>query len=175
MTDPFEPVALDAHAAHHRIDQLAAVLVDAVDSGASVSFMAPFRHAEAVAYWQGVVAAVAAGRVVLLVAPAAGRVDGTVQLHLATPPNQAHRAEIAKLLVHRRARGRGIARRLMAAAERQALARGRTLLTLDTLVGGGADRLYQRLGWTRAGVIPRYARLPHGPLGDTVIFYKELG
>ena len=105
MTDPFEPVALDAHAAHHRIDQLAAVLVDAVAGGASVSFMAPFRHAEAVAYWQGVVAAVAAGTVVLPrgTGRRAGRRHGPT--HLATPPNQAHRAEIAKPFVHRRARG----------------------------------------------------------------------
>ena len=175
MTRPLEPVVLDVEALRDRIGQLAEVLVDAVAGGASVSFVQPFGAAEAVAYWRQVLAPVESGAIVLLAAVEADRVIGTVQLQLATPPNQPHRAEVAKLLVHSAWRGRGIAGRLMAALEREALARGRTLLTLDTLAGGTADRLYRCLGWTRVGVIPGYALLPEGGrLGDTAIFWKRL-
>ncbi|HET6519840.1 MAG TPA: GNAT family N-acetyltransferase [Geminicoccaceae bacterium] len=174
MTPP-EVVALAAPEAGARLRELAAILVDAVEGGASVSFMLPFRHEEALAYWRGLLPAVAAGRTVLLAALIGGAAVGTVQLGLATPPNQPHRADVAKLLVHRRARRRGVGRALMARVEDEARRRGRTLLTLDTLTGGEAERLYLALGYVRAGVIPGYARLPTGPLGDTSIFYKHLG
>lgn len=137
--------------------------------------MKPFDEAEALRFWDGSAKGVEAGRIRLFAALLDRQAVGTVQLVLAIPPNQAHRADIAKLLVHRRARGRGIAKRLLAAAEREALGLGRTLLTLDTLVGTPADRLYQSLGYRRVGVVPDYARLPEGPLADTAIFYKRLG
>jgi GNAT superfamily N-acetyltransferase len=169
-----EPIVLDVEEGQRRIDELAGVLVDAVASGASVSFMHPFGHRDAVAFWRKVLASVGEGSTVLLAALADGTVQGTVQLQLATPPNQPHRAEVAKLLVHRRARRQGLAARLMAALEREALARGRTLLTLDTHTGGPAERLYERLGWSRVGIVPGYALLPDGLPGDTTIFYKRL-
>ena len=156
------------------MDGLAALLVDAVEGGASVNFMLPFGPGEAAAYWRGIVPAVAAGHILLFTALAAGRVIGSVQLHPSPQPNQTHRADIAKLLVRSRARRQGLGRALMAAAEKAAMARGRTLLTLDTLTGTAAERLYPALGYKRAGVIPGYARLPDGPMGDTVIFYKTL-
>lgn len=165
---------LDADAAEPQLDALADILVDAVAGGASVSFMAPFGRDDALAYWRGLLPAVRAGRVVLLGAFLADRLAGTAQLHLATPANQPHRGEVAKLLVHRRARRRGLATALMRRLEDEARARGRTLLTLDTIAGGDAERLYPALGWVRVGVIPGYARFPDGPLGDTVIFYKAL-
>ena len=157
------------------LDDLAAILVDAVEGGASVSFMLPFTLDEARAFWCRVAERAQAGEVVTVGAFTDHRLDGTVQLITATPPNQPHRAEIAKLLVHRRARGRGLGRALMLAAEAAALSRGRTLLTLDTLTGSPAERLYLALGYTRAGTIPGYALLPEG--GEpraTVVFYKRL-
>lgn len=169
-----EIAVLDAAAATARAGELAAILQDAVAGGASVGFMASLGQDEATAYWRRVAEGVAGGSVVLLAAFAEGRAVGTVQLHLAAMPNQPHRADLAKLLVHRAARGRGIGSTLLAAAERAALARGRDLLTLDTITGSTADHLYQRLGWTRVGVIPDYARMPDGPLAGTAIFYKRL-
>ena len=154
--------------------QLAEVLVDCVTGGASVSFMPPFAHDDAKAFFTKVAGEVARGETALLVARVAGRIVGTVQLGLALPPNQPHRADIKKLLVHRSARGRGIGMALMAAAEEAARTRGRNLLVLDTALGDNAERLYTRAGWNRVGVIPGYALFPDGSPCDTVVFWKKL-
>jgi GNAT superfamily N-acetyltransferase len=161
--------ALEARAAAER---LAGVLLDAVAGGASVSFMANFSRAQAIDYWSHIADDVDADRRVLLVA---GEFDGTAQLVLDTPPNQPHRADLAKMLVHRRARRRGLARALFAAIEDEARRRGRTLLTFDTMTGGGAERLYLSLGAVKVGEIPGYALWPIGGApGATSVFYKQL-
>lgn len=155
--------------------QLAEVLVDCVAGGASVSFMAPLAPQQAQAFWQGVLQAAAAGRRALLVAQGAdGRIVGTVQLVLDLPDNQPHRADVAKMLVHRRARRQGVAQRLMAALEQQALAEGRDVLVLDTVTGGDAERLYRRAGWQAAGSVPRYALMPDGTPCGTTFYFKHL-
>ena len=154
--------------------ELAEVLVDCVAGGASVSFMPPFGHEDAKAFFTKVAGEVARGEAALLVARVNGRIVGTVQLGLALPPNQPHRADVKKLLMHRSARGRGIGMALMTAAEEAARARGRSLLVLDTALGDNAERLYTLAGWTRVGVIPNYALNPDGTSCDTVVFYKEL-
>jgi GNAT superfamily N-acetyltransferase len=165
---------LDAGEARAHLDRLAAVLVDCVEGGASVSYMVPFPLADARAAFEDVASDVEEGRRVLLAAFDRGDVVGTVQVNLATPPNQPHRGDIAKLLVRRSARRRGVAARLMEAAEREALAEGKTLLVLDTVTGDAAERLYERLGWTRVGVIPNYALYPDGRPCATTLFYKQL-
>ena len=173
-----EPVAtlLDRDQAPRHLDHLADILVDVVHGGASVSFMLPFTRDDALAYWRRVLGEVEAGDMLLLGALASGRLDGTVQLRLATPPNQPHRADIAKLLVHRRARRLGLGEALMAAVESEARRRGRTLLVLDTLVGGDAERLYRRAGWTLAGTIPDSALMPEGGAPRaTAVFWKRPG
>jgi GNAT superfamily N-acetyltransferase len=157
------------------LDGLAAVLVDCVEGGASVSYMAPFTHADAGAAFAGFAADVERGRRLLLAAFEGGEVVGTVQVVYAWPPNQPHRADIAKLLVRRSARGRGIAQQLMARAEQEALAEGKTLLVLDTVTGDPAERLYEKLGWNRVGVIPNYALYPDGRPCATTVFWKALG
>jgi len=156
------------------LDALAAVLEDCVAGGASVSYLAPFSRAQARAAFEAFAAEVEHGRRVLLGAFADGRLVGTVQVLLAMPPNQPHRGEIAKLLVHRSARKRGVAQLLMAHAESEARAEGKTLLVLDTVTGDAGERLYTRLGWTRVGVIPGYALYPDGRPCDTTVFYKTL-
>jgi ribosomal protein S18 acetylase RimI-like enzyme len=168
-----EIVVLDAAAATAAIDELAGVLTDCVDGGASVSFMHPFHHADGVAFFRNVVAAVECGDTVLIAARDDERIVGAVQLGLDTPPNQPHRAEIKKLLVHRSARKRGTGEALMVGAEQEAKARGRTLLVLDT-ASGDAERLYERAGWQRTGVIPDYAMWPGGGFCDTTIFWKRI-
>jgi GNAT superfamily N-acetyltransferase len=165
---------LDGAAAHAQLDGLAGVLADCVAGGASVSFMAPFSHEHARAVFAGVAAEVEQGRRLLLAAFGGGLVVGTVQVILALPPNQPHRGEIAKLLVHRSARRRGVAQLLMERAESEARAAGKTLLVLDTVTGDPGERLYARLGWTRVGVIPGYALYPDGRLCDTTVFWKAL-
>ncbi len=165
---------LGATEVHAQLDGLAAVLVDCVAGGASVSYMAPFSHQDARSAFEAFAAEVEQGRRLLLAAFAEGRIVGTVQVILALPPNQPHRAEIAKLLVHRSARKRGIAQLLMEQAESEAHAAGRTLLVLDTVTGDDAERLYTRLGWTRVGVIPGYALYPDGRPCDTTVFWKAL-
>jgi ribosomal protein S18 acetylase RimI-like enzyme len=165
---------LGAADARPHLDGLADVLVDCVEGGASVSYMAPFSHEQARAAFEAVVVDVEDGRRLLLAAFADGVLVGTVQVNLATPPNQPHRAEIAKLLVRRSARRRGIAQRLMAQAEADALAEGKTLLVLDAVTGDDAERLYERIGFTRVGVIPGYALYPDGRSCDTTIFWKAL-
>jgi GNAT superfamily N-acetyltransferase len=163
-----------APAADAELDQLAAVLVDCVEGGASVSFMSPFSQAEALTFFRKIAGSVAAGDIVLLAARLEGRIVGTVQLGLDTPPNQPHRADIRKLLVHRSVRGHGVGAALMAKAEDEARRRGRWLLVLDTVPGENGYRLYMRNGWTRAGIIPDYAMFPDGRLCDTAVFWKRL-
>jgi GNAT superfamily N-acetyltransferase len=156
------------------IEQLASVLVDCVEGGASVSFMSPFSHGEALAFFRKVATSVAAGDTVLLAARLAGKIIGTVQLGLDTPPNQPHRADIRKLLVHRAARGHGVGAALMAQAEEEARRRGRWLLVLDTVPGENGHRLYLREGWTQTGIVPDYALFPDGRQCDTAIMWKRL-
>jgi GNAT superfamily N-acetyltransferase len=153
---------------------LAHVLVDCVEGGASVCFMAPFSQSEGLAFFRKVAGSVGAGDTVLLAARLRGSVVGTVQLGLDTPPNQPHRADIKKLLVHRSARGHGIGAALMAEAEAQARRHGRWLLVLDTVPGENGYRLYWREGWTQTGIIPDYALFPDGRLCDTAVFWKRL-
>jgi GNAT superfamily N-acetyltransferase len=155
------------------IEGLAAVLADCVEGGASVGFMQPFSLAQAAAWWRGLAADVESGRRALFVAEDEQGMIGTVQLMLAQPDNQPHRADLCKMLVMRRARKRGIGGVLMDAAERSARVAGKTLLVLDT-ASQDAERLYARMGWTKLGVIPGYALLPEGGLCDTTYFYREL-
>lgn len=157
------------------VESLTDVLLDCVEGGASVSFLQPLTRDRARAFWQHVAAGVAAGDRALLVAADENGICGTVQLVLALPENQPHRADVAKMLVHRRARCRGLGEALMRAAEDTARACGRTLLVLDTVTGSAAERLYQRLGWVRVGEIPRYALLPAGGFCSTTVFYRDLG
>jgi GNAT superfamily N-acetyltransferase len=156
------------------LDQLAAVLSDCVEGGASVSFMSPFPHADALTFFRKVARSAASGDTVLLAARLDGRIVGTVQLGLDTPPNQPHRADVKKLLVHRAARGHGVGEALMARVEQEASRHGRWLLVLDTVPGENGYRLYTRAGWTETGVIPDYALFPDGRLCDTAVFWKRL-
>jgi ribosomal protein S18 acetylase RimI-like enzyme len=155
--------------------RLAEILAETVAAGGSVHFMDPTPMDEAQAYWTKALAGAAAGDRVVLGGFIDGRLQGTVSLYLDTPPNQPFRAEIWKLMVSPQARRRGIARQLMLAAEALAVARGRTLLNLDTAMDGEAVALYDSLGWERAGIIPDYAYKPQGGLVGTVIFYKRIG
>ena len=157
------------------IQDLSDVLIDCVEGGASVSFMLPITHRTAMSFWQNVAACVARGERILLIAEdAAGRIVGTVQLIVAQAENQPHRADVAKMLVHRRARRHGVGAALLVAAESAALNAGKTLLVLDT-ASGDAERLYAKLGWQRCGIIPDYALLPGGGFCDTTFFYRALG
>lgn len=154
---------------------LAELLVDAVDSGAAVSFVQPLTVADAQEWWRKTIAS-SPPHAIFLVARDGQSIVGTVQAQPAWAPNQPHRAEVCKLIVHRRARNTGLGTRLMRAAEDAARKAGFTLLTLDAKRDGPAERLYRRIGWTVAGIIPRFAVDPDGKaLHDTVIFYKELG
>src|SRR5438477_1352546 len=157
-----------------QIDGLADVLIDCVEGGASVSFMHPLTREHAAAFWRRVAQGVGAGERALLIAEDARGVCGTVQLILDQPENQPHRADLAKMLVHRRARRQGLGAALMHAAEATARECGKTLLVLDT-ASDDAERLYERSGWTRVGVIPGYALLPHGGLCGTTLYYRNLG
>jgi len=170
----FEIEVLEAPLGEAALDQLAAVLVDCVEGGASVSFMAPFSHEQALAFFRKVAASVAAGDTVLLAARPEGRIIGTVQLGLDTPPNQPHRADVKKMLVHRAARNRGIGAALMARVEQEALRRDRWLLVLDTVPNENGHRVYRRAGWTESGIIPQYALFPDGRLCDTTVMWKRL-
>jgi len=152
---------------------LAEVLVDCVEGGASVGFMLPLARRRAEEFWVGALESAARGERVVIVAEDSGVVVGTVQVVLAAPENQPHRGEIAKMLVHRRARRRGVAAALMREAEVAASEAGKTLLVLDT-ASDDAERVYARMGWQRVGVIPGYALWPDGGSVDTVVFYKEL-
>lgn len=152
---------------------LSDVLKDCVEGGASVSFMLPFTQERAFAFWRQVADGVARGERALLVAEDAEGIVGTVQLVLAQPENQPHRADLSKMLVHRRARRQGIGALLMHAAEQAARAQGKTLLVLDTS-SAEAERLYERSGWTRVGTVPGFALLPDGAPCATTFFYREL-
>jgi GNAT superfamily N-acetyltransferase len=156
------------------LNGLADVLLDCVEGGASVGFMHPLSREQARVFWRGVADAVARGeRAVLVAEDAAGAVVGTVQVLLAQPDNQPHRADIAKMLVHRRARRHGVGAALMQAAEALAAHEGKTLLVLDT-ASADAERLYEREGWQRCGVIPGFALLPQGGLCGTTIYFKTI-
>lgn len=176
LAEPCTVRVLPAEEAAARIPELSAILLDCVEGGASVSFMAPLTREKADAFWRGVADGVAAGDRLLLVAedPASGAIVGTVQVVMDLPENQPHRAEIVKMLVHSTARRRGLGATLMRAAADAARAAGKTLLVLDTVTGSDADRLYERLGWTRLGVVPNYALMPDGSPCDATIFYKTL-
>jgi GNAT superfamily N-acetyltransferase len=153
---------------------LAALLVDAVASGAGVNFMAGFRQDEAEAFWRKALAGLAAGDRLLLVAEEDGEVIGTVMCLFMPQPNQPYRAEVSKMLVHTRARRRGVGAALMRAVEDAALAAGKTLLMLDTETGSAGDRLYRRMGWTPFGTVPGMAYTPDGRLTDATFFYRQL-
>ncbi|MFF3503944.1 GNAT family N-acetyltransferase [Streptomyces sp. NPDC003247] len=165
---------LDTVRLQHRLDALTDLLIDTVDGGASIGFLAPLGHAEAAAWWQGRAVGVEAGRLAVWAAHDGGRVVGTVSLDFPDKPNSRHRAELVKLMVHRDARGRGLGRALLATAERAARAAGITLLHLDTETDSPAEHLYRTAGWTRAGVIPDYAADPAGALRPTTLYYKHL-
>jgi GNAT superfamily N-acetyltransferase len=168
-----EIAVLNAASATAAIDELAEVLADCVAGGASVSFMSPFGREDARKFFEKIIASVARDETVLVVARLDGRVVGTVQLGLDMPPNQPHRGDIRKLLVHRAARKHGLGAALMARAEAEAKARGRTLLVLDT-AGDDAERIYLRSGWQRVGVIPDYAMWPQGGFCATTFFWKRI-
>jgi GNAT superfamily N-acetyltransferase len=165
---------LSGPAARAALDLLAGVLVDCVDGGASVGFMAPFSHEDARRYFESVLPEVERGGRVLLAAHLDGVLVGTVQLVHAWQPNQPHRADVSKLLVHRRARGHGVARALMEALEGEARAAGRTLLVLDTVTRSAAHSLYASMGWTVVGPVPGFALYPDGRPCETTFFWKRL-
>ncbi|MEO8310197.1 MAG: GNAT family N-acetyltransferase [Caldimonas sp.] len=152
---------------------LAALLIDVVEGGASIGFMPPIDAARSEAFWRRIAAGVNGGERILFVADEGDCIVGTVQLLLEQPENQPHRADVAKMMVLRRARRSGIGAALMRAAEQEAKVRGKTLLVLDT-ASADAERLYARLGWQRCGTIPGYALLPQGGLCDTTYFYRVL-
>jgi len=164
----------DSDAARAAIPALCEVLADCINGGASLGFMLPFTPENATGYWGQVAEEVEVGRTILGLAELEGRVVGTVQVGLATKPNQPHRGDLMKLLVHRSARGKGLSRLLMDAVEAEAARRGRTLLVLDTATGSEAERIYPRFGWERVGMIPEYAMWPDGGFCDTTLFYKRI-
>jgi ribosomal protein S18 acetylase RimI-like enzyme len=169
------PVIAPLTAERATIAALAEMLVEVVAAGGSVSFMHPLATADAEAFWMNSLAAADTGQCVVLGAYEDGRLVASVTLDLTCPPNQPHRADIAKLMTRVAARGRGYARALMVEAERVAVERGRTLLTLDTAEDDGAAGLYEGLGFERVGVIPDYALKPHGGLTGTIIYFKRIG
>ena len=156
------------------IDQLVDVVIDCVDGGASIGFMLPFTRDRARAFWQKIAPGVAAGHRAMLVAADDRGVCGTVQLVLDLPENQPHRADLCKMMVHRRARRMGVGEGLIRAAETMAIEVGRSVLVLDAVTGGDAARLYERLGWVRVGDIPEYALMPDGAPCSTTYYYRRL-
>jgi GNAT superfamily N-acetyltransferase len=157
-----------------QVEELADLLIDCIAGGAGVSFMHPLEPAKAQAFWHRVATDVAAGERALLVAEADTGIVGTVQLVLAQPENQPHRADLSKMLVHPRARREGLGAALLRSAEQTARDCGKTLLVLDTNTGSDAERLYARMGWVRVGTIPDYSVQPRGGLRATTVFYKTL-
>jgi GNAT superfamily N-acetyltransferase len=175
MTEEVIVRRVGANEASACVEALADVLIDCVEGGASVSFMLPLPREKAVAFWRSVADGVARGECVLLVAEdGEGQLIGTVQLVMSMPDNQPHRGDIAKMLVHRKARRRGIAQRLMATIDDEARKEGKTVLVLDTVTGSDAERIYERAGWQRVGVIPKYALMPTGEFCGTTFFFKHL-
>jgi GNAT superfamily N-acetyltransferase len=156
------------------LPELSLLFSHTVREGASMGYMLPFPPEEAADFWRGIAAGVGRGDVVLIVAQEAGRILGSVQLGIRMPPNQPHRADLKKLMVHPDARGRGVSRLLMQAAEDAAIDHGRDLLVLDTATGEPAEKIYEHFGWVRAGTVPRYALFPDGRFCATTFFYKEL-
>ena len=156
------------------LPDLCETLADCIEGGASLGFMSPFAPEDGKAFWRGVAEAVGRGEVLLYGAFLGDRLVGTVQVGFALKPNQPHRGDLMKLLVHRDARGLGLSKALMAAAEQGAARAGRTLLVLDTAAGELAEGLYEKLGWQRSGIIPNYALFPDGRYCDTVIFWKTV-
>jgi ribosomal protein S18 acetylase RimI-like enzyme len=154
---------------------LGEILIETVAGGGSVGFMHPLERRTAEAFWRGALAAAARGERIILGAFDDETLAGTVSLLLDCPPNQPHRAEIAKMMTRPSHRGRGVATALLRAAERLAVKRARTLLTLDTAVEDGASGLYEKLGFTHAGTIPDYALKPHGGLTGTMVYWKRIG
>jgi acetyltransferase len=167
-------VSYTAEQAEKDIEQFADLLIDAVDSGASIGFMPPINRVEAFAYWQDVIAAMRTGRRLLLVAMDGDLVQGSVQLNLEPRANGNHRAEAIKLFVHRRARRRGLAKALMLEVESTARRLGRTLILMDTRKGGEAEKMCESLGYTRYGEVPKYARSGDGRLDASVFYYHQL-
>lgn len=165
------PLGCDAET----VRRLAEIMVETVASGGSIHFMHPTSLEEAGGYWAKALAGAASGERVVLGAFVDDRLEGTVTVFLDTPPNQPFRAEIWKLMVAVPARGRGLGKALMVAAEQEAVARGRTLLNLDTATEGGAASLYEGLGWVYCGAIPDYAYKPQGGLTGTALYYKKVG
>ncbi|MBL8550718.1 MAG: GNAT family N-acetyltransferase [Hyphomonadaceae bacterium] len=155
------------------IGGLADVLVDCVEGGASVSFMAPLSREKAEAYWREIAESARRGERIVVAAEDDGALVGTVQVVLAQPENQPHRGDLSKMLVHRRARKRGFGAALLQAAEAAARAAGKSLLVLDT-ASADAERLYASGGWVRCGLIPDYALWPGGGFCDTVVYYKKI-
>ena len=181
MGQPYEMSATPAvpirrlHAVDEtQIEELAELLIDCIDGDAGVSFLHPLAPAKAQAFWRGVASDVANGDRALVVAEDDTGIVGTVQLVLAQPENQPHRADLSKMLVHRSARRQGLGAALMDAAEQTARDCGKTLLVLDTNTGSDAERLYARLGWVRVGAIPDFSVQPRGGLRATTVFYKLL-
>lgn len=175
MIDTLTVHRLDGAQAHDAIDALSEVLIDCVAGGASVSFLWPLSHERATTFWRKVAEGVSRGERALLVARTdEGEIVGTVQLVLDLPENQPHRADVAKMLVHRKMRRQGVAQRLMLAIEAVARAERRDVLVLDTVTGGDAERLYQRAGWQRVGDVPRYALMPDGAPCGTTFYRKQL-
>lgn len=158
-----------------QIEALADVLVDCVEGGASVGFMLPLARERAIAFWRRIAQGVARRERAIIVAEDARGICGTVQLVLDLPDNQPHRADLVKMLVHRRARSRGLGSALVRAAEGLALELGRTVLVLDAVTDGTAARMYERLGWVRVGDVPRFALMPDGAECGTTFYYRELG
>ena len=167
-------VSLTPQQAEAAIEHLGGLVIDAVDSGASIGFMPPLGRTEALDYWREVIAAMRSGRRLLLVAMDGDVVEGSVQMDLEPRPNGNHRAEVIKLFVHRRARRRGLAKALMSEVESTARRLGRTLLLMDTRKGGEAEKMCQSLGYIRYGEVPRYARSGNGQLDPTVFFYHQV-
>jgi GNAT superfamily N-acetyltransferase len=157
------------------VDALADVLIDCVEGGASVGYMLPLSREKALGFWRGVAEGVARNERALLIAEnRAGEILGTVQLIFAQPDNQPHRADVGKMLVCRKARRQGIAQRLMAAVEDVARDEGKSVLVLDTVTGGAAEGLYEKAGWQRVGVVPKYALMPDGEFCATTVYYRHL-
>jgi GNAT superfamily N-acetyltransferase len=174
MTDAVTAVRRVTDPTEGELTALVALLRDVVHAGASIGFMDPLSRDRAGTFWRGVAEGITRRERALLVAEDDGGLVGTVQLVLAQPDNQPHRADLAKMMVHPQARRRGIAAALLRAAETVAVDNGRTLLVLDTVTGSDAERLYTRCGWVRSGIVPGYALMPRGGLCSTTFLYREL-